>query len=211
MKKWLFSLLFLFSILTVSGVVSSPVYCESITDVMRDFSDENKPDEDTMNEYVPIITAKAGTVISVIAYLILAGLSFTTACDLLYIAFPPIRPYLYDGAGHTSGVGSANAHLVGRNETWTGMANNNMNKANMYNNQAQAYAQRAQQQAMMGDTSGARHSANMARLNQDSANRQVRHARDNMGMQQWSDNWRSSHNQDAMARAQHRAEENRRD
>ena len=115
MKKWLFSLLFLFSILTVSGVVSSPVYCESITDVMRDFSDENKPDEDTMNEYVPIITAKAGTVISVIAYLILAGLSFTTACDLLYIAFPPSRPYLYDGAGHTQDAMARAQHRAEEN------------------------------------------------------------------------------------------------
>lgn len=38
-----------------------------------------------------------GTITGILAILVVALVPFTTALDLLYISFPPIRPYLYQG------------------------------------------------------------------------------------------------------------------
>jgi hypothetical protein len=182
---------------------------QSITDQFNNYSSTTTPDSDTMTQVGGKITNTAGTIISVIIYLIFALTAFTTACDLLYIAIPPIRPYLYDG-GSQAKYGSANANLIGRNEAWTQMANHDMAVANQRQGEANAYAQRAQMQAAMGDVNGARHSMNMANISQDGANRRVRMANRDMAGQQWSDNWRSEANQRTMQNAQNRAERNSR-
>jgi hypothetical protein len=90
------------------------------------------------------------------------------------------------------------------------MANHDMAVANQRQGEANAYAQRAQMQAAMGDVNGARHSMNMANISQDGANRRVRMANRDMAGQQWSDNWRSEANQRTMQNAQNRAERNSR-
>jgi hypothetical protein len=181
---------------------------QSITDQFNNYSSTTTPDSDTMTQVGGKITNTAGTIISVIIYLIFALTAFTTACDLLYIAIPPIRPYLYDG-GSEARYGSSNANLLGRNGSWTQMANHHdMAVANQRQGQANAYAQRAQMQAAMGDAAGARHSMNMANLNQQGANRRARWANEDMVNQQRSDNTRGELNQQAMTNAQNRAIQN---
>lgn len=82
---------------------------DSITDVMGDWGNRNKPDSDTMNTANSWIGSHLGVLLSVIIYLIFALTFFTTACDLAYIAVPPLRPFLYSGGsdsqtGHHSSI-----------------------------------------------------------------------------------------------------------
>lgn len=89
-------ILLLLVVALIPGVVmvhaSEP---SSITDVMRGYSDTTKPVESDVEKVTGGIVPKLGTLTSVIMYAIFAMTFFTTACDLAYIALPPLRPFLY--------------------------------------------------------------------------------------------------------------------
>lgn len=96
MKKYLILVLFFLML----GLITEPSIAraedgDSLTGTMREFSSSNTPDKEVMETTGNTITSKAGVVISVIIYIFFALIGFTTACDLLYIAVPPIRPLLY--------------------------------------------------------------------------------------------------------------------
>lgn len=80
---------------------------DSITDVMKTWGSRNNPDEQIMQEGTQYVHSTLGVVLSFLIMVFFAGLTLTTAIDLLYICFPPIRPHLYDGM---SGQGDANLH-----------------------------------------------------------------------------------------------------
>lgn len=65
-----------------------------MSDLFKNYTETNKPDSEKMAEYVPQIQSTTGTVVSVIIYLIFALTASTTACDLLYIGIPGLRPTL---------------------------------------------------------------------------------------------------------------------
>lgn len=182
----------------------------TLSDAFRGVKEQNNANinADVMAEADKHITSFAGTITSCIIYLIFALTGFTTACDLLYIGVPFLRPYLYDGDLGQNMNGSANANLIGRNMGWTASAMGNMANANRHGANAQGYQQMAQQKAMMGDMRGARHAMHMANSENSMANRQMQWANRNMNEQAKSDAWRAQHNQDAMQRAQRRANNN---
>lgn len=179
-----------------------------IFDVMNEYGQHNDVDSRVMTEATSGLQNTAGRLMSAIIYLLFAMVGFNTAVDMLYISVPFLRPYLYDGNVGKDKVGMANANLIGRNEYWTQAANNNMARANMHANNAQAYQNIAQQRAMNGDMNGARRAVNIANNEANLANSNVRHANENMNMQAWSDNWRAKSNQNTLQRAQNRAEQN---
>jgi hypothetical protein len=85
---------------------------QSISDAFSNYTDTTKPDSEQMTKYRGSITSTVGVVLSVIIYLIFALTVFTTACDLLYIAIPPIRPYLYNPTGSSNNsVDSINGNM----------------------------------------------------------------------------------------------------
>ena len=133
--------------------------------------------------------------------------AFTTVCDLLWIGVPSLRPLLYNPS--QGATGAANANLLGRNMAWTGMAQNNMNKANQYNTNAQVYQQQAQNLAAMGDVAGAQQAMRRANGQSMLAQQQQRFAQRNMQHQAESDSWRTQANQRTLDAAQRRAENNR--
>ena len=66
----------------------------SLQDTMRNWGNTNKPDDKIMKTTGGWITKTAGTIISVIIWIIFALMAFTTACDLMYIALPATRTFL---------------------------------------------------------------------------------------------------------------------
>ena len=70
---------------------------ESITDVMGTWGERNKPDAETMQEVKSWSEGTIGFLTSCIIWVIFAALFFTTACDLMYIGVPAVRPFL-DGS-----------------------------------------------------------------------------------------------------------------
>lgn len=103
MKKYLILVLFFLML----GLITEPSIVraedgDSLTGTMREFSSSNTPDKEVMETTGNTITSKAGVVISVIIYIFFALIGFTTACDLLYIAVPPIRPLLYSKGNNNS-------------------------------------------------------------------------------------------------------------
>ena len=80
---------------------------QSITGIMGGWSERNKPEPEKMEKSVSWIHNTLGVVTSVIIYVLLAALFFTTACDLLWLGVPVIRPYL-DGSygGYQEGYSS---------------------------------------------------------------------------------------------------------
>ena len=182
----------------------------TLSDAFRETKKQNNENMDTkvMDEASDKIYSLTGTITSAIIYLIFAFTAFTTACDLLYIGVPFLRPYLYDGGMGKDLTGQANANLIGRNMGWTANAMNNVNNANRHGANAQMYQQQAQQRAMMGDMAGARRSMHMANNEGHMANRQMQWANYNMNEQAKSDAWRAEHNQQAMQNAQRRANNN---
>lgn len=181
-----------------------------IFDVMTEHGQPSDVNESVMEEANTVLQNTVGKLMSVVIYLIFAMVGFNTAVDLLYISVPFTRPFLYSGSVAGNKVGSANASLIGRNEAWTQMANNNMARANMHLNNAQAYQNLAQQRAMTGDVDGANRAMRYANNESGLANQQVRHANENMNMQAWSDDWRGRANQRSVENAQNRAEQNSR-
>lgn len=113
----------------------------SISGVMKSWSKKNNPDEEVMKEGTQYINSTLGTVLSMLIMIFFAGLTLTTAIDLLYICFPPVRPVLYDGA---SGQGSANLHSsvmhgIAQNESMRAqqaMMQGDFARANMLQNRA---------------------------------------------------------------------------
>lgn len=105
---------------------------DSIADVMDDWGNRNKPDSETMNTANGWISSHFGVLLSVIIYIIFALTFFTTACDLAYIAVPPLRPFLYSG-GSDSQTGSNSSVFHG---TTDGQVANNMQQRQA--NEAQA-------------------------------------------------------------------------
>ena len=70
----------------------------NLSDTFRDVAkmDNEYFDGKVLDKANKEITTFTVMLLSIIIYLIFAMTAFTTACDLLYIGFPPIRPYLYD-------------------------------------------------------------------------------------------------------------------
>lgn len=179
----------------------------SITDQMTSYTETNTPDAEVMNKSIPKIQKVCGTAISFIIMIFFAMTVFTTMCDLLYIGLPFLRPILYNQQGQ-SGVGTANANLVGRNEAWTQLAQNSMGRANQHNMNAQNYQQQAQNLAMMGDIRGAQRAMGRANSEAHMAQNNANWANRHMQSQAQSDAWRAQHNQRAMQSAQQRAQNN---
>jgi hypothetical protein len=138
----------------------------SLSNVLNNQSNV-KVDSNVMENANSQISSLAGTILSVIIYIIFAGLGFTTACDLAYIALPPIRPFLYNPSTDTATNNAGVFHKVvaGQNAAFdANMANQRANQANMYSQQAQnAYAS--------GDMNRARSLQNQANIAASSANR----------------------------------------
>lgn len=179
----------------------------SISDAFKDYSSTTNPNAEVMTQVNETIVTPIGNITSFIIYIIFAMTAFTTVCDLLWIAVPPLRNYLYNGVV-TNNIGSANANLLGRNTEWTNMAQRNMAQANQYNMNAQAYQQQAQTLAAMGDIQGAQSAMRRANGQAQLAQQQQNFARSNMQGQARSDAWRAQANQRTMESAQKRAENN---
>ena len=108
--RWCSIFLLCLVVLAHSGVVCTATEVDrgsngrtSITDEIQDFSKTNKPDQKKMDKYVPAITRVAGTITSFIIYIIFAFLGFSTACDLVYMAVPFLRSYMYQGSEQSQG------------------------------------------------------------------------------------------------------------
>lgn len=108
--RWCSIFLLCLVVLASSGVVCTATEVDrgsngrtSITDEIQDFSKTNKPDPKKMNKYVPSITKVAGTMTSFIIYVIFAFLGFSTVCDLVYMAVPFLRTYMYQESGQGQG------------------------------------------------------------------------------------------------------------
>lgn len=69
---------------------------QSIIDVMKKKPGSEAPDAEIMGQAQSVIGSTIGVALSVIIYVFFAMTAFTTACDLLYIGVPAIRPTLYD-------------------------------------------------------------------------------------------------------------------
>lgn len=179
----------------------------SIADAFMNYSSTTTPDADVINNLNKNVVTPIGTITSFIIYIIFAMTAFTTVCDLLWIAVPPLRSFLNDGVV-TDNIGSANANLLGRNTEWTNMAQRNMAQANQYNMNVQAYQQQAQNLAAMGDMQGAQSAMRRANGQAQLAQQQQNFARSNMQGQARSDAWRAQANQRTMESAQKRAENN---
>jgi hypothetical protein len=65
-----------------------------LTDVMDGMGSQEVPDNGLLSEATSGITEFAGILISVLIYVFFALMALTTAIDLLYIVFPPIRKIL---------------------------------------------------------------------------------------------------------------------
>ena len=92
---------------------------------------ESGVDEEVMDEYVPKITSKFGTVISVVIYLIFIFTGLTTIIDLLWIALPPVRPYLYSPDTNSNNQGFNNTTNQGfNNSNSQGFNNQGFNNPN---------------------------------------------------------------------------------
>lgn len=91
-KKFLVLFLILGLVLLTSHY---EVQAGSLTDIMEGMGDQEVPEDGMLSEATSKVTSFAGILISVIIYLFLALTALTTAIDLLYIAFPPIRSILY--------------------------------------------------------------------------------------------------------------------
>ena len=74
---------------------------QDISDVMRAVPEENNAniDADSMAAGKRNVNYFAGTIISIIVYIIFAMLGFTTACDLVYLSIPSMRPILNRSSG----------------------------------------------------------------------------------------------------------------
>lgn len=92
MKKILL-MLFVFSF--VFAVTQIPVEASSLTDIMGEMGNQEVPEDNFLSDASSGITKFAGILISVIIYIFFALVALTTAIDLLYIVFPPIRSSLY--------------------------------------------------------------------------------------------------------------------
>lgn len=71
------------------------VYASSLTDIMEGMGEQQVPEDGMLSDASSGITVFAGVLISIIIYLFFALIALTTAIDLLYIAFPPLRNVLY--------------------------------------------------------------------------------------------------------------------
>ena len=83
-----------------SGVNHGSADDQSLSDMMTTVPEEYNEniDANVMQGSMSAIDSTVGLAISVLLYLIFAGLGFTTACDLLYIAVPGLRPSMYSGS-----------------------------------------------------------------------------------------------------------------
>jgi len=71
-----------------------------LLDAMKDQATYNSTvDTETMDKASTLTNRLFGTLTSCIVYAIFALSAFTTACDLLYIAVPPIRTFMYNPSG----------------------------------------------------------------------------------------------------------------
>ena len=96
------SSLFFINIYTVHAISNSvPVNEEyGLLDAMKDQATYNSTvDTETMEKASTFTSRVFGTLTSCIVYAIFALSAFTTACDLLYIAVPPIRGFMYNPSG----------------------------------------------------------------------------------------------------------------
>ena len=174
LKRFLLIMVIVLGIITLFNCRT--VHADSITDVMNGWSDNNTPDSEAMNTGGAKITKTAGIVISVIIYVFFAMTAFTTACDLLYITVPPLRPLLYSNPSGRDNINNVNVYrktAAGQSAAqWQSMANNSAAMAQQHMNNAQVLASQ-------GDFRGAQHQMNMANFEQESANRRQRYANEN--------------------------------
>lgn len=144
MKKILIIIVMLLAgIVTISNttVVTYASDDQSITDVMGGWGSNNKPDEDSMNEATGFINSTLGVALSVIIYIIFAMIAFTTACDIAYIAIPPLRPMLYTPDDNTG----VNMNNMGGMSTQQMNYNSQIPQQNMSNRQMNYNNQMTQQ------------------------------------------------------------------
>lgn len=92
MKKFLI-MFFVFSF--VFAVTQIPVEASSLSDIMGEMGNQEVPEDNFLSDASSGITKFAGILISVIIYIFFALVALTTAIDLLYIVFPPVRNSLY--------------------------------------------------------------------------------------------------------------------
>lgn len=122
-----------------NGNIDSGQDTGEITDIMGNWSSMNNPDEETMQEGTKVINSTVGYVLTVIIMVFFAGLTLTTATDLLWIGVPPLRPILYDSVGATTNVNLSTSvmHGIAQNQAQMAqraMMRGDMASASRYNN-----------------------------------------------------------------------------
>lgn len=116
----------------------------SVSDLMGNWSKENKPDTGAMKAGKSFTTNVVGLLISIGVVLLFACNFVITACDLLWMAVPPIRPLLYGNANgdatayvHTSVMHDIASHKMMRGDVAGAMAaeaEGNYRDANWFGN-----------------------------------------------------------------------------
>lgn len=105
----------------------------SLSDAFRGVKEQNNAniDKEIMEKADKKISTFAGTLTSAIIYIIFSMLAFSTAIDLLYFAFPAVRPYLYDAPqqpmriGGNTGYGGYNRNYGMPRQNYGGYNRNN--------------------------------------------------------------------------------------
>lgn len=85
---------------------------QSIIDVIKSRPNSEVPDTEIMGRVNEGVSGTVGLAISVIIYIFFAMTAFTTACDLLYIGVPGIRPTLWEQPA-MAGPGGMHMHPGG--------------------------------------------------------------------------------------------------
>lgn len=112
-----------------------------ITDIMGNWSNMNNPDEVVMNEGTDAINSTVGYAITILIMVFFAGLTLTTATDLLWIGVPALRPVLYDSNSDTNNVNLTSSVMHGIAQSQNNLAQRAMMRgdiasANRYSNMA---------------------------------------------------------------------------
>ena len=84
------------------------VHATGLTDVMKDFSNNNTPDQDKMEAGTSLIVGFFGTLTSAGILILFSASMLTTVVDLLYIGVPGLRTVLYNKSAQGINNGNTN-------------------------------------------------------------------------------------------------------